>query len=490
MDKKQVLIQRNSLLCKLLWASWLLSMAVSILTNKPLMTILSIAIAGTAVCLLTTILTWKKIMVMHTMYVVVAGVSVISFMMMKGVPHITTYVMVYFSLILVSLYQDYKPILFSGIVGMGFTVYFFMIYKEAMFLTGTMTTLINFIVYIILFTGLLIFQSTFSERLRNRVVASQEEALESHKELEAMLLKIKESVGILSEFSEHLSSNLKVTGQISERVTQTFHEIAQSIESQAASVSDISHSMNVGDENIVMVVKASKVMNEKSSQTVEIIQNGNNLMHALSAEMETVSLDINSTVTKMSELNEQTQQIGDILTTINSIAEQTNLLALNAAIEAARAGEHGRGFAVVADEVRKLAENSRQATENIVTILGDIRSKTLSVTKQIDSVQVSVRESDTSTKKVSNMFVQISDNSKEVLNQVTSVDNMVNALMTSSQEIVEEITSISAGTEENTSYVSEMLDSVKEQNERIDDIVKSFKKIEKLTSELREMTIQ
>src|SRR5207245_4303919 len=103
---------------------------------------------------------------------------------------------------------------------------------------------------------------------------------------------------------------------------------------------------------------------------------GQQAVAAAVAEMEKLRDQVRSVATTVLALSQQTQQIGDIITSVNEIAEQSKLLALNAAIEAARAGEQGRGFGVVATEVRALAEQSKQATVQVRNILLDIQKAT------------------------------------------------------------------------------------------------------------------
>ena len=488
MNKLEITHQRNKLLLKLIIASLLLSLTVSVATKKPLATMVNLAVVGTAICVFVGILTWKRILINETKFFVVAGMGIITFLMMLGVAHITTYLMVYFSLILLSLYQDYKPILLSGIIGLVYTNYFFFQYGERMFLTNDLATLINFNVYLVLFTALLVFQSTFSEKLRKNLDESRSETEASKRNLEQLLHKVKEAVKVLDSFSRSLGESVSFTSRISKDVTSTFQTIAACIEAQADSISEISASVGTSDQRVQSVAAASDIMSEKSNDTAQVIVNGNHIMETLGLEMKAVNDRINEAVVQMEELNKQTLQIGDILATINSIAEQTNLLALNAAIEAARAGEHGRGFAVVADEVRNLAENSRQATSTIVGILGDISSRTQQVARQIDSVQNSIQTSNTSTEKVEQVFKQITGNTIEVVKQAKAVQEMLDHLESASRNIVGEISTISGITEENTASVEEVLHKVEDQYQKISGIASSFKDLENLTSELEKMT--
>jgi methyl-accepting chemotaxis protein len=375
MDKTEINHERNRLLVKLLWFSAFLGILLSIVTKKPAGTLLSLVYGGVGTSIIVTFLTYKKIIVNQVMYVVVVGLTAISFFMMRGTPHITTYFIIYYSMVLVALYQDWKPILLSGAINIGLTIYFFFNYSQ-MFPTCNTVSLINFILYIVLVTTLLVFQSRFSENLRKTLQESSIKTEEGKRILENMLIKIRASVKQLNKFSQNSIDNIKTTGDISREITKTFSEIASVVDDQAKGVVEITEFMDDENNEIESAVVSSNKMKSISNQTVAAIKNGNELVLNLSKDMDTAKNTIDNTVGLMTKLNEQTKMIGEILSSITNIAAQTNLLALNAAIEAARAGEAGRGFAVVAEEVRKLAENSKVSTERIADILGQIQIKT------------------------------------------------------------------------------------------------------------------
>ena len=193
---------------------------------------------------------------------------------------------------------------------------------------------------------------------------------------------------------------------------------------------------------------------------------------------EGIATDVGSSATAVTTLGDKSQQIGEIIKVINDIADQTNLLALNAAIEAARAGEHGRGFAVVADEVRKLAERTTKATEEVASSIKDIQVQTGSAVQLIESGSTRVAKGVDLAQNAGQALGRISQSSQGLAGMVQSIAAAAEEQAASSQQIAKAVETINAVTRESSqgaAQVAQAASDLSQQSEKLQGMVQRFK---------------
>ncbi|MGE7623906.1 methyl-accepting chemotaxis protein [Viridibacillus sp. NPDC096237] len=269
--------------------------------------------------------------------------------------------------------------------------------------------------------------------------------------------------------SEELAQSALEVKTGSSQIAITMQEIAEGTESQASNASDLASVIESFSQQVKEANFEGNKMNNHSLNVQSLTNEGSRLMIASTEQMRKIDDIVQASVQKVETLAEQSLEISKLVSVITSIADQTNLLALNAAIEAARAGEQGKGFAVVADEVRKLAEQVTFSVTDIAGIVQKIQQDTKNVTASLRSGYEEVIQGTEQIASTGETFNNISTAIDNMVDNISIITNNLSGISQTTLQInhsIDEIASISqesaAGVEETTATVQQTTSSMEE----------------------------
>jgi len=281
-----------------------------------------------------------------------------------------------------------------------------------------------------------------------------------------------------------LATMAEETSATSEEVSRTVGEIAIGATEQAHDAESGILKADMFDEMVKQLMKDSNEMNNFAENAMGVSREGASSLKQLK-EKSLIGEESNKEISKaISRLDQKANSITTIIETITSISEKTNLLALNASIEAARAGDAGRGFAVVADEIRKLAESSSRSAGEIQKLVLDIQIESNQTVIVMNNLQIISGEQKTAVEYVSESIANVFVSIEGIFDQIEKVNKRVNNLDVIKDDITSVIGKISAVSEETAAATEEVTASMDQQNYAIEEVSKKAKQLNELSKEL------
>lgn len=330
--------------------------------------------------------------------------------------------------------------------------------------------------------------------LRERIkVSSKDEIQELAENLNTALDSISGLLKEIDSTSEEMYDSASGIASMSEETHAAVSEVANAINEvsngstdQATAISNVtntvdglSNRIDDVDKNINNILNLSEVTDKLSDDGLKVL----NLLIEKSVVTKQNTQESSSNVKEMTDSIKNINQISDV---ISGITEQTNLLALNASIEAARAGELGKGFAVVAEEIRKLAEESKDSTDKIKSIIKEVNQKSIRFVDSMEETVNILNEQDESINNTKNIFIEIAESIEPLVEAIRYISNLTYKMNNDKENVKKEIDNISVISQDVASVSEEVTASAEEVTATMDELTEYADKLDGIAENLKE----
>jgi len=314
--------------------------------------------------------------------------------------------------------------------------------------------------------------------LADRNLAVADLAVEADDEIGEVTSALNTMKNNLAEILHSIAGTAEQVASASEEISSSASLQAHGAETQKDQTAQVATAMQEMSSTVLQVSENSGRAAEASRKAAETARQGGAIVDQTLGKMRTIAQSVSATAKKVEELGKSSEQIGRIIGVIDDIADQTNLLALNAAIEAARAGEQGRGFAVVADEVRKLAERTTSATKEIAQMIQQVQSETKVAVTAMEAGTHQVEEGVQTT-------TQAGDSLKEIIHTSELVGEMITHIATAATEQSSATEEINQNMEQIATLVKESADGAQQSAKACQDLSGLALDLQKMVSNFK-----
>lgn len=440
----------------------------------------------TLIATLFTVLTAKRWLVQEMKYLVVVALAILMFtffsedIKLVGIGILMALLLIYPSFFPSLIFAGYLLVAVNVMLALG-VPYEGLTDKPRVFLEANVS--------LGMLSLVLLSVSYLTSRMLRRITQQMNQIQTSREISEQLLESIRGTVHSLDQFGQNTKRMLLQAGNVTGEVTASFREISAGIEEQTASISEISDLLEAVNREVAEVAERSQKLRQLATESASETVTGSRQMEELATQVEQVSSIMDEIRQSMQRMAEDNEELFEIIRTIATISHQTNILSLNAGIEASRAGEHGKGFAVVAKQIRDLAEHSQKAANHIRSRLELFQRSFAKLAEQVESGKRAIDSSMAAVAVTEQTFQNISNHSHLAADQSLQAENGTMGVKRSSEEIVQRIHAITAVTEQSHAATQQIGASMEQQADLVNQAIESFGQLEQVIGKLNRLSM-